>query len=475
MGTPEKLARQVQAGKLNARERIAEFVDDGSFTEIGLHVGDVPADAFVAGIGTIDGDPVAIGAEDFTVAGGSIGAGTSDKRYRLIDIALRERMPLVSLLEGAGHRPARPDDPPPRRTPGDLQALADCSGRIPLATAVMGASAGHGALAAPLADFTVMTTGASIFAAGPPLVKAATGEDIDKMALGGPAVALTSGLIHNAAEDDLDALHQIRRWLSYLPRSAWERAPRANGRDRDERSIPDLLDIVPLNPRRSYDMGEVLVRLVDDGSWFEIQPRFGASIVTGLARIGGWSVALVANQPNHRAGAIDADAADKAASFITFADSFHLPLIFLTDNPGVLAGSVAEQSGILRHAGRMFAAQHRADGPKIQVTLRKAFGFGSTAMAMNPFDNQTLNLAFPGVTFGAMPARGADDAVGADAEARADLVAAELASGYRSAAGMSIDDIIDPRDLRTMVMRGLHAASARLTGPAEPRARVGNW
>jgi methylmalonyl-CoA decarboxylase subunit alpha len=475
MGSPDKLARQVQSGKLNARERTAELLDDGSFTEIGLHVGELPADGFVAGVGMIDGRPVAVGAEDVTVAGGSIGGGTAAKRQRLVEMALRERMPLITLLEGAGHRPAMPGDPPSRRSPNDLQTLADASGRIPMAVAVMGASAGHGALAAPLANFTVMTAGACIFAAGPPLVKAATGEDLDKMALGGPEIALASGLIHNLAADDLDALAQIRRWLAFMPQSAWQQPARLKRDGGGERSLDDVLDIVPRNPRQAYDMVAVIDRLVDAGSWFEVQPVFGASLLTGLARIGGWSVAIVANQPQVRAGAIDADAADKAAQFITVADSFHLPLIMLTDNPGVLAGSVAERSGILRHAGRMFAAQHAASVPKIQVTFRKAFGFGSTAMGMNPFDNQTLNLAFPGVTFGAMPARGADDALGAEASQRDELLAAELASGYRTAAGMSIDDVIDPRDLRTIVLRGLNAASSRLTAAVEPVARYSTW
>ena len=189
----------------------------------------------------------------------------------------------------------------------------------------------------------------------------------------------------------------------------------------------------------------------------------------------GQPVAVVANQPQHLAGAINVDAADKATQFITIADSFHVPLIFLTDNPGVLAGSASEKAGILKHAGRMFAAQHAATVPKIQLTLRKAYGFGSTAMGMNPFDNQTLNLAYPGVSFGAMPARGADDATGADDNTRAALREAEETSGYRSASALSVDDIIEPAETRSKLLQGLGMASARLQGAVEPKARTGNY
>lgn len=473
MGGADKLAKHRGSGKLDARGRIDALVDQGSFTEVGALIGGgLPADAFVAGVGSIAGRPVAVGAEDFTVAGGSIGPGASSKRFRIAELALQERMPLVMLLEGAGHRPPMPGDPPGRRTPGDLQQQAANSGYVPMVTGVFGPSAGHGALSAPLADFTVMTEQASIFTAGPPLVKASLGEEISKEDLGGPDIALASGVIHNLATDDTDALVQIRRWLAYLPSSAWDRPSVVDAAD-GPRPTPELLDLVPRNPRRGYDMARVIDVVVDPGSWFEVQPRFGPSMLTGLAHLAGQPVAIVANQPAHMAGTIDVDAAEKAAHFIQVADSFHLPIVLLTDNPGVLAGSASEKAGILRHAGRMFAAQHAATVPKIQLTLRKAYGFGSTAMGMNPFDNQTLNLAYPGVTFGAMPARGADEATGADDNTAAALREAELASGYRSAAGLSIDDIIDPADTRNAILAGLAMAHARLTGPAAPKARVG--
>ena len=472
MGGSDKVTKHHDTGKMDARQRIDSLLQGGSFTEVGQLAGG-EVDAFVAGIGSLNGRPIAIGCEDFTVKGGSIGRAESAKRYRIAELALQERIPLIMLLEGAGHRPPLPDDPPSFRTPGDLQAQADASGRIPLAAAVLGPSAGHGALSAPLADFTVMTERASIFTAGPPLVKASLGEEITKEELGGPEIALHSGVIHNLASNDEGALEQIRTWLSYLPSSAWQ-APTRLPDSEGERNVNELLDIIPENPRQAYDMHDVIKAVTDTGSVFTIQPMFGQSLITCLARLSGRPVAIVANQPQHMAGSITVEAADKATQFIQVADSFHLPLIFLTDNPGVLAGSSSEKAGILRHAGRMFLAQHHATVPKIQITLRKAYGFGSTAMGMNPFDGQTLNLAFPGVSFGAMPAKGADDATGADQETRKALRDAELSSGYRSASSLSIDDIIDPSDTRNMLLQGLEIASSRIDGAVNPKQRTVN-
>jgi acetyl-CoA carboxylase carboxyltransferase component len=198
--------------------------------------GALPADAFVAGIGRVDGRPVAIGAEGFTVAGGSIGAATTAKRHRLVELAIQERLPIVLLLEGAGHRPSHPDDPPPTRRPNDLQALVHASGVVPIAVAVLGSSAGHGALAAPLADFSVMTPRAAIFTAGPPLVQASLGEAVDRLDLGGPDVAVASGVVHQVASDDAASRATIRRWLSYLPSAAGLSLPRVAAADGHRRS-----------------------------------------------------------------------------------------------------------------------------------------------------------------------------------------------------------------------------------------------
>jgi len=204
-----------------------------------------------------------------------------------------------------------------------------------------------------------------------------------------------------------------------------------------------------------------------------VQPDFGSSIICALARVGGHAVAVVANQPLVLAGSIDADAADKAAHFISVCDSFHLPLVFLADTPGVLAGSAAERAGILRAGARMFAAQTRATTVKVHVTIRKAFGFGSSVMAMNPYDEQTMSFAFPGATLGAMGSRGAGNATGADVSIRAELQRAEAESSYRSASRLSYDQLIEPAELRNMIMASLEVSSRRRELPVEPASRPG--
>jgi acetyl-CoA carboxylase carboxyltransferase component len=472
MGGPDKLEARSAVGRLNARERVAALLDDGSFTEIGSLAGAAPADALIAGVGHIDGRPVAVGAEDFTTLGGSIGPAASRKRWRIADIARRERIPLVMMLEGAGHRPPMPGDPG-GGGPGDLQAQGRLSGLVPMVCAVMGSSAGHGAITAPLCDFSVMTPDAAIFTAGPPVVKAALGEEVSKDALGGPGVAIASGVVHNVAADDRAALADIASYLSFFGSSAWERPPWIDTGDLGPRRLDDLLDVVPRDANAAYDMRLAVSMLVDGGAFFQVQPDFGSSIVCALARIGGDAVGVVANQPAVMAGSIDADAADKAAHFIALCDSFHLPLVFLADNPGVLAGQASEQAGILRAGARMFAAQTRATTVKIHVTLRKAYGFGSSVMAMNPYDEQTISLGFPGATLGAMGSAGAGNAVGADDDTRAELRRAENESSYRSANGLSFDDLIDPRELRNAVLAGLSLSAHRRAGSAAPVARTG--
>ena len=473
MGGPEKLARRRDEGGLDARARIAHLLDPGSFVEIGTLVGSVPADGLVAGSGTIQGRHVMVGAEDFTVLGGSIGAGSSAKRFRISELAELDRIPLVMLLEGAGHRPPLPEGPAPGRAPTDLIQQARLSGRVPLVTGVLGASAGHGALVAPISDFSVMTLDASIFAAGPPVVKASLGEDVSKQDLGGPGVAVASGLVHNVAADDRAVLDDIRTYLSYFPSSAWSHPPRRDGGDTGPRRLDDILGVVPRDSSTPYDVRLVVSMLVDEGRFFQVQPDFGSSMVCALAHLGGEPVAVVANQPQVMAGAIDADAAEKAAHFVTVADSFHLPLVFLTDNPGMLAGTASEQAGILRAGARMFAAQTQARTVKLQVALRKAYGFGSLAMSMVSFDRQTASYALPGVTLGAMGSRGAADAVGADAGTAEALRQAEAGAVYRSAGRLGFDEVIDPRDLRDVLLAALSRGLSRRQAAPLPAARVG--
>jgi methylmalonyl-CoA decarboxylase subunit alpha len=482
MGGTERLEKQRAGGRLDARARVERLLDQDSFVELGTLVGSVhrgvvppvPSDGLIAGHGLIDGRPVLVGAEDFTVMGGSIGLGTTAKRQRLAELAGQERAPLVMLLEGAGER-AQNAFERRGRAPNDLQTLAHLSGLVPTVAVVMGASAGHGALTAPLMDFVVMVEGASLFSAGPPLVKEATGEDVTKEELGGAAVHTTvSGVAHNAVPDDGTALDLVRRYLGYFPSNAWQYPPApSSGTDTGPREVDELTDLIPADPRRGYDVRPVVELVADRDSVLEIEPAFGRPVVTALARLGGEAVAIVANQPAAKAGAIDSDAADKAAHFLEVADAFHLPALFLADNPGVLAGTAAERSGILRHAARMFAAQARVRAPKLHVTLRKAYGFGSSLMAMNPFDRQTITLAFPGARLGAMPATGGGAAAGVDGDTQQLLEHAELGGAYSSADTMSYDNVIEPRELRNALLAALRLASTRRSEPPSPARHHG--
>jgi acetyl-CoA carboxylase carboxyltransferase component len=471
MGGEERLAKHRAAGKLDARARIDHLLDAGTFAEIGTLVGgaEAPADAVIIGSGTIDGRPVMVAAEDFTVLAGTISSAANAKRYRVAEIALTDRVPLVMMLEGAGFRA---DGKSHTRSPTDLLAQARCSGRVPLVTAVLGASAGHGALVAPMSDFAVMSAGASVFTAGPPVVLESLGEQISKGDLGGPDVALGSGLIHNVATDDVATLGLVRTYLRYFPSSAWSYPLDLEGGDDGFRPVPELLDIIPLNGRRVYDMHEVVDVVFDEGSCFEVQPEFGRSLLCLLARLGGHPVAVVANQPQVLAGALDSDGADKAAHFIAVADSFHLPIIFLADNPGVMPGSRSEQAGILRSGARMYAAQTQARVPKMTVTLRKAYGFGSMVMGMIPFDGQSATFAFPGTTMGAMGAAAMSRARGSDVDEAALLRQLEVEASYRSAGSFGQDELISPVETRNRLLQSLERALYRRQVTPEPAARI---
>ena len=471
MGGSERLDKHRGKGKLDARARVERLVDPGTFRELGTLVGgEIAADAIVTGSGSINGVPVMVGAEDFTTMAGSIGPGGNSKRYRIAELAVRNRIPLVMLLDGAGFRPSGGHY---GRTPTDLLAQTQCSGRVPTVAAVLGPSAGHGALVAPVCDFRIMSNQGTIFTAGPPVVKESTGEEISKEDLGGPDVALPSGVIHNVAEDDEAVLDEIRRYLSYFPPSAWSYPPERPADETTEpRATPELLDIVSRDNRRVYDMRAVLDVVFDNPDWFEVQPRFGKAIICALAHLGGHPVAVVANQPQVLAGSIDAAAADKAAHFITVADSFHLPLVFLADNPGMLPGSRSEREGVLRSGGRMFAAQTAATTIKLHVTLRKAYGFGSMVMSLLGFDQQAATFAYPGATMGAMSAAALSRASHAGEDLSAKLRNAELQASYRSAEHLGFDELIDPRETRDALLASLQRGLSSRQAAAEPVTRT---
>ncbi|MGI9283953.1 MAG: acyl-CoA carboxylase subunit beta, partial [Pseudomonadales bacterium] len=480
MGGAEKLKKRRASGQLSARELVDLFCDNDSFAEIGTLAGSLswenlpsaPADALVCGSAKIAGREVLIGAEDFTVQGGSIGPVTNAKRVRLAKIAHQTRVPLIMLLDGAGERITNGLQRH-AYAPNDMQELASLSGLVPTIAVVIGSSAGHGAITALLMDFVIMLGSATMFAAGPPLVAAAMGETISKEELGSAAMHTgISGVAHNIARDAAHASEVVRQYLSYLPQNAWDYPPKVSASTANK-SIDGILKLIPRAVQTPYSIHPVIELLVDDTSFFEFQPRFGETMVTGFARLVGHSVAIVANQPNVMAGSINASAAEKAARFIDIANAFHLPVIFLADNPGILSGSQAEREGTLRAAAKMYAAQARLTSPKLHVTLRKAFGFGSSLMAMNPFDGQTITLALPGITLGGMPVAGGGQAAKLDADTTAEVSEVQSSGAWSTGDSLAYDEIIEPQQLRETLIRALELSLNRRTEAARPIKMTG--
>ncbi len=400
-----------------------------------------------------------VGAEDFTVMGGSIGPGNHAKRVRLASLAAQERVPLVMLFEGAGTRSEHAYERTPF-APTDLQALAQLSGVVPTVAVVMGPCAGRAAQAVPLLDFVVMVEGAALFGAGPPLVAATTGEEVSREELGGADMHGTvSGVVHNVVADDHAALRLVRGYLSYLPTNAWSTPPTVDAVATEW--VEDLLDEIPPDPGQPYSVERVIELVADPDTVLAVQPRFGRGIVTAFGRIGGAPVAFVANDPAVAGGVIDADAADKAAHFIDVCGAFQLPVVFLADTPGVLTGSQAERSGILRHAARLYAAQVRCPSPMLHVTMRRAFGLGAALMGADPSAGQSVTLALPGARRGPLPADSGAAAANRASDVDALIEHGDLGGAYATADDLGVDDVIDPRELRAALGAALRLSRSR--------------
>ncbi|KZX53479.1 carboxyl transferase [Halioglobus sp. HI00S01] len=461
MGGEERVARQHGRGRLTARERVARFLDPDSFNEIGALAGDnhpngeppLAGDGVVGGTGAVHGQTVVVLAEDFTVKGGSIGHANAAKRARLVTLAAQQSLPLVLMLEGAGERASNGFERYPN-TPNDLQLVADLKGKVPVVSMIMGPSAGHGALTGMFADFIIMLEDAALFTAGPPLVAASLGIECSPQELGSAQMHATqSGVVHNVAATEDEAIDQARYFLG-LVAGAITTAPQAQP-GAEKCATDALLDIIPPDGQRAYDVRRVIDAVADRETVFELQSGYGSSLVVALARIGGIPTTVIANQPAALAGAITTQAAEKAAHFIEVADHFGLPLVFMLDNPGAMPGPQSERDGILKAAGKMFAAQRRYRGQKIVVTLRKGFGFGSSAMGMNPWDGQAINLALPSVSLGGVPAIGGDAAAKATADESARMQ--DIQSGaWVPADSMAFDKIVSPVALRDEIIDVLH-------------------
>jgi acetyl-CoA carboxylase carboxyltransferase component len=494
MGGPEKVARQRMQGKLTARERIALLLDPGSFQEYGLlathqsHRPEMaekitPADGVITGFGLIEGRRSGVIAEDFTVLGGSVGLTHAMKKIRIVEIATQEKVPLIWLLDGAG---ARAEEFIGEGLPAVYHHLlvARMSGIAPQVGLVMGPCAGDSVLIGSLLEFIIMVKGHGMMAAGgPPVVLAATGERVTKEELGGSNIhCRISGVADNEAASDEDAIRMVKKYLSYLPSNAWGYPPSIKTDDDPNRMDEELLYILPANPKRPYDMKRIIKCVVDKDSFFEIKPDFAPMIITGFARMGGHTVGIVANQPSVYAGAITAKAAQKDRHFIDLCAAYHVPLIFLVDVPGVMTGPQSEKEGALRFGLAVAYSLAWADVPKITVVIRKAFGFGGSAMC-GYGAKQTLTMAWPTVDFGSLPVdggilagHGAQLAGAGDPEAlRKQLEEAYLkyCGPYPAAATFNVDDVIDPRETRPRLIQALDLALNRRSVPPAPVMRHG--
>lgn len=476
---PDAIARQHALGKLSARERIALLLDDGRFEESGALVEpgretfdtedlQAPGDGVIIGFGQIEGRPVAICAFDFTIVGGSNGARAEYKVLRLTAQCLQHGYPLVMLLDGGGHRIQEGLDSRhfARGTPM-FQTFADLSGWVPVVAAVMGPGFAGPSNFAALADFVVMVEKTSTMGiAGPALVKAATGEDATKDELGSAAIQVDqAGIADMVAADDAAALGLIRHYLSYLPSNAGKAAPIVNTGDPADRREDALLDIVPENSRRAFDMRKIITMIADTGSVFEIKPTYAKNILTGFCRMDGRVVGYIANQPMHMGGTLTAAACEKGAHFISLCDAFGIALLYLIDVPGFMVGSMAERTGLARRSGRLIFELGQATVPRISVVIRKGYGLAYVAMAGGRSFDADLCVAWPSAEICAMSVEGAVDVAyrkaiehasdpAAHRTALIDRFRSQLGS-LRAAEAYGIDDVIDPRDTRNAIITAL--------------------
>jgi len=484
MGGPERVERQHARGKLDVRQRLALLLDEGSMLELGMHAQaegrlpeeqarSTPADGCITALATIDGRPVAVAAYDFTIFGGSIGRIAEAKVTRLRDLALKERLPMIWLIDSAGARLSADGGMDPRAISefagsGFLfREQSILSGVVPQVAAVMGPGAAGTAYIPGLADFVPMVKGSSSMAIGGPLLtRSVIGEEISEEALGGSKIHCEkSGVADLELESDEACLDAIRTYLSFFPSSCTSSSPRLPSCvSADERSPDEILDILPDSPRRAYDMHRVLHHVVDDGQLFEIKPRFARNIITALAHIDGRPVGIVANNPNMLAGILDIDAADKAARFVNLCDSFNLPLCFFQDVPGFMVGSKVEQAGIIRHGAKMLQTISLATVPKLTVIVRKAYGAGYYVMNGRAYEPDLI-VAWPGAEISVMGAEGMVSIAARkliEAAEDPDAMKESMAAALRPyinidqvAALGHIDDIIDPRDTRRVLALGL--------------------
>ena len=495
MGGDAAVERQHEKGRLTVRERIARMADPDSFEEVGPMAGHGETDAegrltdftpanYVLGVGEIDGRPCVMGGEDFTQRGGSPSPAGLRKSVYAETLAVKYRLPLVRFLEGGGGSVTGSGGKNAPRPMGDavyapprFRSIMQAMATAPVASAALGAVAGFPAARLVASHFSVMTRHtAQVLIGGPALVARATGEELDKDALGGAKVHARSGVVDNVAEDEADAFDQIRRFLSYLPANVWQLPPRVDTGDPADRRDERLADLVPRDRRKVYDARKLVAAVVDQGSFFEMTRGFGRSQVTGLARLDGHAVGVWANDSRYYAGAMTADAAQKVRRFVDLCDTFHLPIVAFVDEPGFMIGSASERAGTIRYGASAIFAVQQAQVPVASVIVRKAYGVAAAAH----FGPEGHVLAWPSAESGALPLEGgvavafrreieaADDPLAKRAELEERM--AGRRSPYARAESFGVHDLVDPRETRPALAAWLRLAAPLLEDQLGPRA-----
>lgn len=478
-GGKERIEKQHAKGKLTARERLELLLDPGSFVEIGKFVKhrctyfgmdkkETPAEGVVTGYGTIDNRRVYVFAQDFTVIGGTLGEMHGKKICKILDMAMEAGAPVIGINDSGGARIQEGVD--------SLASYGEifyrntwASGMIPQISVILGPTAGGAVYSPAITDFIFMTRGTSImFITGPKVVKAVTGEEIGAEQLGGSEVhTKTSGVAQFVADSEKECLQMVKKLLSYLPSNCFESPPVVDTGDDPDRMDESLAEIVPTDPRKPYDVRDVITRVVDKGELFEASPDYARNLITAFARLNGRAVGILANQPREFAGCLDINASDKGARFIRFCDAFNIPLVTFVDVPGYLPGTAQEHGGIIRHGAKMLFAYSEATVPKITVILRKAYGGAYIAMCSRHLGADQV-YAWPTAEIAVMGPEGAVEIIfgkeiaeAEDPEGLRQQKIAEyrekFANPYIAAARGYIDAVIEPPETRPYVIKALES------------------
>jgi propionyl-CoA carboxylase beta chain len=485
-GGADRIATQHQKGKMTARERLDVLLDPGSFVELdrfvthratdfGLAEQKILGDGVVTGWGRVEGRIVYVYSQDFTVFGGSLSEAHAEKICKVMDLAVRNGAPVVGLNDSGGARI--------QEGVVSLGGYADiflrntlASGVVPQISAILGPCAGGAVYSPAITDFVFMVRGISyMFVTGPSVVKTVTHEEVDFERLGGADVhGGTSGVAHFVHDSELESLTAVRTLLSYLPSNNLDEPPVRPSDDPSDRRDEELLDIVPDEPAKPYDMHDVIRRVVDGGTFFEVQRDYAGNLLTGFARLGGRPVGIVANQPSNLAGVLDIAASQKGARFIRFCDAFNVPLVTFEDVPGFLPGVAQEHGGIIKHGAKLLYAYCEATVPKLTVITRKAYG-GAYDVMNSKHVRGDYNVAWPTAEIAVMGPKGAVEILYKDeaTEEKANEYRDKFAHPYQAAARGYLDDIIDPRDTRPRLIEALTTlATKRDRNPSKKHGNI---